>query len=104
MRALLLLVVAVACASTTRSTWRHDLGRHDEACRHVDSTRTSRDACTFDSDCAICHDGTDCGTVASTDHVEALGSACQKADAAQCELASARCCGGVCVVSGYGPD
>ena len=102
MRALVLLAIVIGCASTARSSWHHDLRDHDAACQHVDSSRSSHDACTFDSDCAICHDGTDCGTVTTAARAET--PACRKADAAQCELASARCCGGVCVVSGYAPD
>jgi hypothetical protein len=102
MRVLLLLAIIVGCASTTHRDFRH----HDDACKreNVDSTRSSHDACTFDSDCAFCHDGTDCGTVTTAANVQARGAACQKPDAAQCELASARCCGGVCVVSGWAAD
>jgi hypothetical protein len=99
--ALVFLLAAGACGASTH--YRHDLGGHDQACEHVDPTG-SKDRCTFDSDCGICHDGTDCGTVMSSETITARGSACQQRDSAQCELASARCCGGVCVVSGLPPD
>jgi hypothetical protein len=88
----------------TGAPYPHDLGHHNQACDHIDSSQRSTDRCTFDSDCGICHDGTDCGTIMSADKITARGSACQQLDAAQCELASARCCGGVCVVAGWGPD
>jgi len=63
---------------------------HDESC----GGRTSRGpACEFDSDCAICHDGSSCGTLSTLKKVIEKGEACMIPDTAKCEDAMARCCG-----------
>jgi hypothetical protein len=78
-----------------------DLSRHDQACRDENHEPPSAYACAHDTDCTVCHDGTDCGTVMSVTEAERRGDACRARDAAECEVSSPRCCGGRCVISGF---
>jgi hypothetical protein len=75
-----------------------DFSLHDESC----GGGTSRGpACEFDSDCAICHDGSSCGTLSTLKKVIDKGEACMIPDAAECEEAMPRCCGGHCTLRPY---
>jgi len=52
--------------------------------------------CSADTDCAICHDGSACGTVMTRQEMLSRGEACEMEDSAECEYARVRCCGGIC--------
>ena len=65
-----------ACRSTERATIYH---------------------CQFDSDCAVCHDGSACGTIRSLDEVLLEGVDCELPDSAECEMSAPRCCNERCV-------
>lgn len=56
--------------------------------------------CETNSDCGICHDGSDCGRPANREEIERLGGQCCQQDAAQCEYAVVRCCAGHCRITG----
>ena len=56
--------------------------------------------CETNSDCGICHDGSDCGRAANREEIERLGGECCQPDAAECEYAVVRCCAGHCQVTG----
>ena len=55
--------------------------------------------CSSNTDCGICHDGSNCGRVANREEIERLGAACRHRDAAECEYALSRCCDGVCRIT-----
>lgn len=74
-----------------------NMPEHDQACEtHAPPTSYQ---CRFDTECVICHDGSDCGEVMSYDEARRRGAACQREDAAECEYAAPRCCEGRCVLS-----
>lgn len=56
--------------------------------------------CETNSDCGICHDGSNCGRPANREEIERLGGECCQQDAAQCEYAVVRCCAGHCRITG----
>lgn len=72
---------------------------HDRACTMTEPP--SRFLCDFDSDCAICHDGSNCGVIVNVAELQRRGNACRQEDAAECEMAAPRCCDGRCVVAGF---
>jgi len=78
-----------------------DEAGHEAACRPENRAQGSEFACSFDSDCGVCHDGSDCGVPMSLAEIESRGEACAREDAADCEPTTPRCCGGRCVVSGW---
>lgn len=57
--------------------------------------------CTEDTDCRVCHDGSDCGTPVNLEELRRRGPACQQQDAAECEYSAVRCCEGRCKSVGY---
>ena len=74
---------------------------HDNACGAVPLREqvlpsSPGSQCRYDSDCAICHDGSNCGSVITRDLLIERGADCQLPDAAECESYRARCCGGRC--------
>ncbi|MCA9564110.1 MAG: hypothetical protein KC561_11510 [Myxococcales bacterium] len=69
--------------------------RNTEACG---TSAADGPACEFDSDCAICHDGSPCGTLTSRVELIERGEACRQPDSAECEYARERCCGGHCAI------
>lgn len=77
----------------------HDEPGHDRACEDCEPPTIY--ACQYDSDCAVCHDGSNCGTVMSTDEVERRGADCNREDAAECEFSAPRCCRGLCARCGF---
>jgi hypothetical protein len=74
---------------------------HEEACKPENRGQGSGFACSYDSECAVCHDGSDCGVPMSLIEIEARGEACEKQDAADCEPTTPRCCNGRCVIAGW---
>ena len=71
---------------------------HDAVC----PTRLRRGTeCEFDTDCATCHDGSDCGTVTTRQSVIDGGETCRLPDAAECESYRERCCNGHCTAQSY---
>lgn len=95
-----------ACGSDT-SARRTQLGlaepppRSGSVCDDGQHEPPSAHACSSDDDCTVCHDGSNCGTVVNLDEYERRGDACRLADAAECEYAVPRCCGGRCVISSH---
>lgn len=81
-----------------------DVSGQSEACSPPYRGAASTFRCEDDDDCGFCHDGSACGTVMSTAEITHRGAACQQADTAECELATARCCDGLCTTSGYALD
>ena len=69
------------------------------ACKSTEGP--SRFDCEWDSDCMICHDGSNCGVVVNREEHAKRGAKCDKEDAAECESSRARCCGGKCTVASY---
>jgi len=74
---------------------------HGAACRPENRARSSDFACSFDSDCGVCHDGSDCGVPMSLAEIDTRGEECAREDAAECEPMTPRCCEDRCVVSGW---
>jgi len=70
---------------------------HDQVCGHT-AHRPSDHECSEDSDCRICHDGSNCGTPVNLEELRRRGAGCQQEDAAECEYAAVRCCEGRCRV------
>ena len=71
---------------------------HDAVC----PTRLRRGTeCEFDTDCATCHDGSDCGTITTRQSVIDGGETCRLPDAAECESYRERCCNGRCTDQPY---
>ena len=70
---------------------------HERVCAGT-GERPSPYECTQDSDCRICHDGSNCGTPVNLDEYRRRGVACQREDLAECEYMAVRCCAGYCRV------
>ena len=103
LRLALAVLTGGCCASasthTNNATPPHSCSAHDDACEHAERPAGAGNACTVDSDCALCHDGSNCGTVVTAKEYARRGSDCAKPDAAQCECASVHCCTGQCVTA-----
>lgn len=70
---------------------------HIDVCAHT-AEPASNDACDADSDCRICHDGSECGIPANLGTMRRRGEECAREDAAECEYHAVRCCDGHCRV------
>lgn len=71
----------------------------EDACQSTE--RPTSYSCQFDSDCDVCHDGSDCGTIQHLDRVLLEGVDCQIPDSAECEMSAPRCCEGRCVRASF---
>lgn len=74
---------------------------HEEACKPENRAQGSDFACSYDSDCDVCHDGSACGVPMSLVEIDARGEACERRDAADCEPTTPRCCDGRCITAGW---
>jgi hypothetical protein len=103
LRALALAALLGGCMASAATGGKHDRW-HRQACREDRYLVTAASpACTWDSECALCHDGSACGVVLRSDEVARRGDACNQRDAAMCECASVHCCAGHCVSTVFCP-
>lgn len=71
----------------------------NDACE--DTAHTPGPECNVNSDCGICHNGSQCGHVANRSEIETRGAECRQEDSAECHSFRVRCCSGHCVRTGY---
>ena len=105
---LTILLVVVSCALGCKSAVpppveegyeARNLPQHDEACESTEGP--SRYACTADTDCVVCHDGSPCGRVVNRAERAARGAECEREDSAECESSAPRCCAGRCTIAPF---
>ena len=78
-----------------------NLEGHDDACSYPNAGAPSSFVCEFDTDCAICHDGSNCGVIVNRAELVRRGKECERPDAAECEYSAPRCCKGRCTICGF---
>jgi hypothetical protein len=111
---LALVLVSTACSDDERPTttgseqpsdlagpspWGNSVADDDVDESQCGSPSSLGPTCAVNSDCGICHDGSNCGRAANREEIERLGAQCRIPDAAECEYAVVRCCHGRCRVT-----